>query len=67
MGEALELLKAQFKRGYLLRGSSYSGLLHFKMETGKIGNMNTLRGLRVLKQYEPELFEKLLHQPLRLP
>lgn len=67
MSEALEILKAQFKRGYLLRGSSYSGLVHFKMETGKIGNMNTLRGLRVLKQYEPALFEQLLHQPLRLP
>ena len=64
MNEALDLLKTQFRRGYLLRGSLYSGLVHFRMETGRIGLMNTLRGLRVLRQYDPQLCARLLAQPL---
>ncbi len=64
MGEALDLLKTRFKRGYLLRGSAYSGLTHFRMETGRIGRMNTLRGLRVLRQYDPDLCARLLRQPV---
>ncbi len=62
MGEALDLLKEQFKRGWLLRGSAYSGLTHFKMETGRAGRMNTLRGLRVLRHYDPELCARLLQK-----
>lgn len=64
MNEAMDLLKDQFRRGYLLRGSAYSGLVHFPMETGRIGMMNTLRGLRVLRQYDPQLCARLLEQPL---
>ena len=64
MTEAMDLLKDQFSRGYLLRGSAYSGLVHFPMETGRIGMMNTLRGLRVLRQYDPQLCARLLEQPL---
>ena len=64
MNEALDLLKDQFRRGYLLRGSAYSGLVHFPMETGRMGLMNTLRCLRVLRQYDPQLCARLLEQPL---
>ena len=64
MAEALDLLKARFRRGYLLRGSAYSGLTHFRMETGRVGRMNTLRGLRVLRQYDPDLCARLLRQPV---
>lgn len=34
------------QRGYFLRGSICSGHLRFKKETGRIGLMNTLYGLR---------------------
>jgi hypothetical protein len=60
MAEALDLLKARLCKGYLGRGSAHSGKLHFKMETGKLGSMNTLRGLRVLKTYDPEIYMKVI-------
>ena len=63
----MDLLRSRFRKGYLPRGSTYSGLLHFRMETGRMGAMNTLRGLRVLRQYDPGLCEQLLRQPLTLP
>jgi hypothetical protein len=60
MAEALDLLKARLYKGYLGRGSAHGGRLHFKMETGKLGSMNTLRGLRVLKTYDPETYRKVI-------
>jgi hypothetical protein len=66
MTEALNLLQAGFAKGYLGRGTTWSGRIHFKMETGKIGQMNTLRGLVVLKSYDQALYEKLQMRDLNL-
>jgi len=60
--EALALLKEKMKKGYLGKGTTYSGLLHFKMETGKIGAMNTLNALRVLKFYAHEYYEAVIKE-----
>lgn len=59
--EGLDLLKKKFNRGYLLKGPTYSGRLHFKMETGKIGIMNTLRGLIVLKAFDPDEYNQIIN------
>ncbi|WP_422122465.1 hypothetical protein DHX103_11730 [Planococcus sp. X10-3] len=31
-----------FEKGYLTKGPTHSGRLHFKIETNKVGAMNTL-------------------------
>lgn len=64
MSEGLTLLKEKFKRGYLIKGPTYSGKQHFKMETGKIGNMNTIRGLIVLKSFEPEEYHRIISREI---
>lgn len=60
MEEALGLLQRKIKKGYLTRGTTYSGQLHFKMESTGIGSMNTLRGLRVLKHYDPQYYRHVI-------
>lgn len=62
--EGLALLKKKFERGYLSKGPTYSGRLHFQMETTKIGTMNTLRGLRVLKRYDADFFNEVIRREL---
>lgn len=64
--EGLKLIKEKFKRGYLTKGQTYTGKLHFKMETDKIGAMNTLRGLIVLKAFEPEEYNRIIIRELSL-
>lgn len=60
MEPALELLKNRFRKGYLSKGITHSGRLHFSMETGIPGRMNTYRGLKVLKVYKPELYHEFM-------
>jgi len=64
MDEGLTLLKEKFAKGYLTKGSTYSGRLHFQMETTKIGSMNTLRGLLVLKEYDVKLYRGLVQKEI---
>ncbi len=67
MDEAMELLSSKFRRGYLLRGAAYPGREHFRYETTRAGAMNTLRGLIVLKAYDPDLYRTLLRKIVVLP
>jgi hypothetical protein len=60
MKEALDILKSKFERGYLTKGTTHSGRLHFKLEETYAGRMNTLRGLKVIQFYDPTLYEKLI-------
>lgn len=60
LDEALALLKEKMKGGTLGKGTTYSGRLHFKMETETIGKMNTLRGLMVLKHYDPPFYQNCI-------
>lgn len=66
MEEGLEILKKKIKKGFLTKGSTYSGRIHFQMETSKIGSMNSLRGLLVLKQYDYAYFNILISQELSI-
>jgi hypothetical protein len=60
MKEALDLLKSKFHRGYLTKGTTHSGRLHFKLEETYAGRMNTFRGLKVIKFYDPDLYQQLI-------
>jgi hypothetical protein len=64
MEEGIAILKKKFDKGYLTKGSTYSGPIHFKMETSKIGSMNSLRGLIVLKHYDYEYFSNLIRKEI---
>lgn len=66
MNDGLTLLKEKFNRGYLSKGPTFTGKHHFKMETGKIGTMNTLRGLIVLKTFEPDEYNRIIRRDLLL-
>ncbi|WP_416144168.1 hypothetical protein [Planococcus koreensis] len=65
--EGMELLKKKFERGYLTKGPTYSGRLHFHMETARIGAMNTLRGLIVLKHYDPAFYNEIISKEIAIP
>lgn len=60
MKEAFDLLQKKFERGYLTKGATHSGRLHFKLEDTYAGRMNTLRGLKVMKCYQPEGYQHLI-------
>ncbi len=62
MGDALELImKKRRKDGTWPVQNKHAGLVHFDMEkTGGSSRMNTLRVLRVLKHFRPEIYESLI-------
>lgn len=64
--EGLELLKKKFERGYLIKGPTLTGRIHFHMETTRIGAMNTLRGLIVLKYYDPDYYNEIIRKDIPL-
>jgi hypothetical protein len=57
MQEGLDQISSAIQRGYLLRGAQYSGKVHYKLETTRGGRFNTLRALKILKFYNPSLYE----------
>lgn len=60
MQEALDLVVKGIQKGYALKGSPYSGKLHFKLEETKAGRFNTLKALRILKAYVPEVYQQII-------
>jgi hypothetical protein len=60
MREALDLVKGALKDGYVNKGKSHSGRIHFPLEPGKGGRFNTFRGLLILKHFEPEAYQKVI-------
>jgi hypothetical protein len=61
MDDALDLLKKDMTQGRLKRGQRIPGLIHFKLEETQYGRFNTLRGLKVLKCYEPNLYQSYIN------
>jgi hypothetical protein len=52
MEDALNIVgNLRTKDGTVLKGTTISGELHFRMEEGKAGRWNTLRAMRVLQHY----------------
>ncbi|MGM0899100.1 MAG: hypothetical protein ACQEV0_14430 [Bacillota bacterium] len=66
LNEALEILKKKFEKGYLTRGPQHTGRVHFRMETTKVGAMNTLRGLMVLKHYDLDCYEEIISKEIAI-
>lgn len=60
MDEALDELKKRMHGPFLRRGSQHSGLIHFSLEKESYGRFNTLRILKVLKQYDKPYYNQLL-------
>lgn len=61
MSDAIDLLmKKRRKDGTWPLQQKHPGAVHFDMEkTGESSRMNTLRALRVLKAYRPDIYQKL--------
>ncbi len=60
LDEALDELKSHMKGPLSRRGSQHSGLIHFTLEEETYGRFNTLRMLKVLKEYDKEYYNHLL-------
>lgn len=62
MQEALSLVKNALKKGYINKGKSYSGKIHFPLESGTKGRFNTYRGLFILKHYDNEAYQGIIER-----
>ncbi len=62
MDEAMERLKAALQKGPLPKGSPHGGMLHFKNDVSVYRAINTCRGLRIIKAYDPKTYIALLEK-----
>ncbi len=62
MDDALALLKASMRKGFMLRGEKLPGRTHFPLEEGRYGRFNTLRALYVLKTYDTEYYREVVEE-----
>lgn len=60
MEQALNIFKQSFKKGLLPRGKTFSGKTHFKLKTEDVVKINTIRGLSILKAYDPKMYQELI-------
>ncbi len=60
MKDALNLAKDALKKGYINKGKSYPGKIHFPLESGIKGRFNTYRGLRILKYYDNKAYQDII-------
>lgn len=60
MQDALNLVKAALKNGYINKGKSYPGKIHFPLESGTKGRFNTYRGLLILKHYNNKAYQEVI-------
>lgn len=61
MQDALNLVKAALKKGYINRGKAYSGKIHFPLESGIKGRFNTYRGLLILKHFDDKAYHEIIN------
>ncbi|MCB7067509.1 hypothetical protein LI031_26990 [Enterocloster citroniae] len=59
MKDALDKVKAELQKGYINRGKSYAGKVHFPLETGTKGRFNTFRGMFILKCYDKDAYDNI--------
>jgi len=64
MEEALNRLTRAMDKGYLTKGRTYSGKIHFRLEKGMKGRFNTYRALKVLKFYCPAFYKQVIRQQI---
>jgi hypothetical protein len=60
MKDGLLILKHQLKGPFMQKGTTISGLTHFKLEKGKYGAFNTFRVLKVFKRYLSDEYLNLI-------
>lgn len=62
MDEALDIVAGKMRpNGHWPVQQKYAGLVHFDMEpTGSDSRWNTLRALRVMRRYRPELYDRII-------
>ena len=56
---AMDILKQSFKKGLLLRGKTFTGKTHFKLDAVDVIKINTIRGLSILQVYESKMYQEL--------
>lgn len=66
MQEAIDLVIKGMQKGFINKGSQYSGKLHFQLEASKAGRFNTLRALKILKVYAPDVYMDLIINASRI-
>lgn len=64
--DGLNILKKKIERGYLTKGTTYPGKIHFPLNNTKIGAMNTLRGLFILKYYDVDFYYEIISKEIHL-
>lgn len=60
MKDALDIIASQIKNGLMPKGTTISGLVHFKLEKNNFGAFNTLRALKIFKRYRNEYYQALI-------
>ncbi len=60
MDDAIDILKKKMHGPLMRRGSRHAGSVHFTLEHETYGRFNTLRMLKVLKQYDEPYYKHLL-------
>ncbi|MDR1531264.1 MAG: hypothetical protein LBS62_03625 [Clostridiales bacterium] len=60
MLESLNLVRDALKKGYINKGKSYPGKIHFPLESGTKGRFNTFRALLILKQYDNKAYQEVV-------
>ena len=65
MSEALDILKKQFKNTLLPKGGVFSGPIHFDLGLDVYRKMNTIRGLSILKVYDPNLYQEMINREIK--
>jgi hypothetical protein len=65
MKDAINLIKNQLKGPFMPKGITISGQIHFKLEEGKYGALNTYRALKILKNYQNTFYLELIHMDIK--
>jgi len=60
MKNIIDLVKSALEKGYINRGRSYNGKIHFQLESGTKGRFNTYRGLFILKNYDIKAYQNII-------
>lgn len=61
MEDTLDLVKNNLLKGYINKGKSYNGKIHFPLEEGTKGRFNTFRGLLILKYYDNKTYQEIIN------
>ena len=58
----INIINEKMERGYVSKGKTYPGKVHFILEDGKASRFNTLRALKILRFYDPISYEAIVNR-----